>query len=219
MAFAGSYRLRRRLRPRLCCGRFPRWGTHPDAEPGDISVKLDRVELKLVSLRLSAPFTTSFGTILDRSCIVVHVHGGGLTGLAECVAFDRPWYSYETVKTAWHVMTENLIGPLLDCEDVHADGVWDLFAPVRGHNMAKAALEMACWDLKAKAMGKPLAELLGGTCDRVDVGVSIGIQPSPEALVGVAGGYLAQGYRRLKLKIEPGHDVPFVRAVREAFPA
>jgi O-succinylbenzoate synthase len=181
-------------------------------------VKIERVELRQVRLRLTAPFTTSFGTTLDRSCIIVEVGGQGVMGLGECVAFDGPWYSYETIGTAWHVMSDYLIPGLLGTVVTEPEDVWDLFGPVRGHNMAKAALEMACWDMAARVRGISLSALLGGSRDRVPVGVSIGIQESPEALLETAGGYLAQGYGRVKLKIGPGQDVEFVTAVREAYP-
>jgi O-succinylbenzoate synthase len=93
-----------------------------------------------------------------------------------------------------------------------------VFADVRGHNMAKAALEMACWDLFARCRGMSLASLLGGARDRVQVGVSIGIQATPAALVDTVGRFLSDGYRRIKLKVAPGSDVDFVEAVRDAYP-
>lgn len=181
-------------------------------------MRVEAVELGLVRLSLVAPFTTSFGTTQERPCIIVKVHGQGLTGLGECVAFDGPWYSYETVGTAWHIMVDHLIPRLLGTDVANPERVWDTFRPVRGHNMAKAGLEMACWDLAAKARAISVSTLLGGTRNRVAVGVSIGIHPSPAELVAAAGGYLSEGYGRLKLKIAPGQDVTYVRAVREAFP-
>jgi O-succinylbenzoate synthase len=167
---------------------------------------------------LLSPFTTSFGTEHNRPCLIVEVAGEGLTGYGECVAGDGPWYSYETIGTARHVMQEWLIPRLLQADIEYPAAVWDLFVPIRGHNMAKAALEMACWDLAARLEGIPLARLLGGTRDRVPVGVSVGIQASPDALVQTVDGFLADGYRRIKLKIEPGRDEAWVRAVRSAFP-
>lgn len=173
--------------------------------------------MRQTALRLTAPFTTSFGTTLERPCIVVAVEGEGVIGLAECVAFDGPWYSYETVETAWHVLRDFLVPRLLGTEVSHPDEVWDLFGPIRGHNMAKAALEMACWDLAARVAGVSLSALLGGTRDRVPVGVSVGIQETPGALVETVGRYVEDGYRRIKLKIAPGADLAYVSAVREAF--
>lgn len=182
-------------------------------------MRIEAIELRQIRLPLLTPFTTSFGTEIDRPCIIVTIDGEGMQGYGECVAGDGPWYSYETMDTAWHVMRDFLIPRLLGQEIEAPEQVWDLFAPVRGHNMAKAALEMTAWDLLAKARGVSLSTLLGGTRDRVAVGVSVGIQESPEALVRTVGEFLARGYGRIKLKIAPGEDQAFVRAVREAFPA
>lgn len=181
-------------------------------------MKLEQVELRHITMPLQSPFTTSFGTEVERPCIIVTVHAGGLTGYGECVAGDGPWYSYETIGTAWHVLSEFLVPMVLGASWEQPDDVWPLFAHVRGHNMAKAALEMACWDLAAKAAGLPLSHLLGGERDRVEVGVSVGIQQSPEALVETVDGYVADGYRRVKLKIAPGQDRAYVRAVRAKYP-
>jgi O-succinylbenzoate synthase len=179
---------------------------------------IESIELRQIRLPLLTPFTTSFGTETDRPCIIVTIDGEGLRGYGECVAGDGPWYSYETMDTAWHVMRDYLVPRLLGQEIDGPERVWDLFAPIRGHNMAKAGLEMMMWDLFAKANGVSLSMLLGGTRDRVAVGVSVGIQESPEALVATVDGFLARGYGRIKLKIAPGQDRAFVRAVREAFP-
>jgi O-succinylbenzoate synthase len=181
-------------------------------------MRIEAIDLRQIRMELTAPFVTSFGSTLQRPCIIVAVHAEGATGLGECVAFEGPWYSYETIATAWHVMSDFLVPRLLEAEITDPEDVWTLFASVRGHNMAKAALEMACWDVIARLRGLSLAALLGGTRDRVEVGVSIGIQPSPEALVETVGRYIDAGYRRMKLKIAPGADVAFVDAAREAYP-
>lgn len=181
-------------------------------------MRIEAIELRQLRLPLLNPFTTSFGTETDRPCIIVTMEGEGLRGYGECVAGDGPWYSYETINTAWHVMRDYLIPRLLGVEIADPEDIWDLFAPIRGHNMAKAGLEMTAWDLFAKARGVSLSSFLGGTRDRVAVGVSVGIQESPEALVATVGEFLARGYGRIKLKIAPGEDQAFVRAVREAFP-
>jgi O-succinylbenzoate synthase len=181
-------------------------------------MRIEAVELKQVQMELTAPFTTSFGTTLRRPCIITAVHAEGETGLGECVAFDGPWYSYETTTTAWHVMSDFLVPRLLEADIAEPEDVWPAFASIRGHNMAKAALEMACWDLIARCRGVSLSSLLGGTRDRVPVGVSVGIERSPEELVETVGRFLAQGYGRIKLKIAPGADVEFVVAVRDAYP-
>jgi O-succinylbenzoate synthase len=181
-------------------------------------MKIEQIELRHITMPLKSAFTTSFGTETDRPCIIVTVRAGGITGYGECVAGDGPWYSYETIGTAWHVLSEFLVPMALGAAWENPEEVWPAFAHVRGHNMAKAALEMACWDLAAKASGISLSRMLGGERDRVEVGVSVGIQHSPDALVHTVDGYVAEGYRRVKLKIAPGQDREYVRAVRATFP-
>jgi O-succinylbenzoate synthase len=131
---------------------------------------------------------------------------------------EGPWYSYETVGTAQHIIREYLLPTLLGAEIGDPEEVWDLFGAVRGHNMAKAALEMAVWDLFARVQGQPLARVLGGSRDVVAVGVSVGIQTSPAALVETVRRFVEDGYGRIKLKIAPGRDIDYVDAVRAAFP-
>src|SRR5688500_11699066 len=136
---------------------------------------------------------------------------------AECVAGETPNYSYETIDTAWHAIREWLSPRLLGTsfespELIHAV----LEKNIAGHNMAKAALEMGSWALAAQGQGVPLSELIGGTRTRVPTGISIGIQANPDALVQRAQRAVADGYRKIKVKIQPGADVDFVRAVREA---
>ncbi len=181
-------------------------------------MKIEQIALHQIRLPLLAPFTTSFGTEIDRPCIIIAMAGEGIEGYGECVAGDGPWYSYETIETAWEIMSRYLIPRLLGRDIADPSEVWDLFAPIRGHNMAKAGLEMAAWDLLARARGISLSELLGGERERVPVGVSVGIQESPEALVDTVGAFLAQGYGRIKLKIAPGQDTAYVKRVRSAFP-
>jgi O-succinylbenzoate synthase len=181
-------------------------------------MRIDGAELRLIELPLVAPFTTSFGTQTVRSCLVVTLHGDGISGHGECVAMEGPWYSYETVGTAELVMREYLLPMLLGREIDDPIEIWDQFARVRGHNMAKAGLEMAAWDLFARLQNRPLAQILGGSHDCVAVGVSVGIQASPAELIETVRGYVNAGYRRIKLKIAPGQDTDYVRAVRQAFP-
>ena len=181
-------------------------------------MKLEQIHLYQVSMPLLTPFETSFGRIDRRECLLLEVHSDGLVGYGECPADRDPGYCYETTGTAWHILTEFILPDLLG---VDVDGPEDLqqrMAAVRGHQMAKAGLEMALWDLLGKAQGRPLRALLGGVRERVEVGVSVGLQASPEQLVQVVAAYLAQGYRRVKIKIKPGRDVADTRAVRQAFP-
>jgi O-succinylbenzoate synthase len=181
-------------------------------------VKFESIELRRLQMRLKVPFTVSFGTTQDRPVVLAAVRSDGLTGYGECVAFAGPWYSYETADTAWQIMREFLAPRLLEAELARPEDVWDIFAPVRGHNMAKAGIEMAMWDLFARAEGVPLAQYLGGETDRVPVGVSLGIESTAEALVETVRRFKSEGYRRFKLKIGPGADVAFATAARDAFP-
>jgi O-succinylbenzoate synthase len=181
-------------------------------------MKLEKITLYQVSMPLKTPFETSFGRIDRRECILLEVHTDGLTGFGECPADRDPGYSYETTGTAWHILSEFLIPSVLGVEVDGPEDLQRLMAAVRGHQMAKAGLEMAIWDLLGKAQGRPLRALLGGVRERVEVGVSVGLQESPAALVKVVAGYLAQGYQRVKIKIKPGRDAADTQAVREAFP-
>ena len=140
-----------------------------------------------------------------------------MTVWSECVAFDRPNYSAETIDTAWLAIREWLAPRLLGREVAGPEAVHGILEPgIAGHNMAKAALEMGCWALAAQRGGVSLSQLLGGARDRVATGISIGIQSSPDALVDRARRALADGYRKIKVKIQPGADVAYVRAVRDA---
>ncbi|MBI3762427.1 MAG: o-succinylbenzoate synthase [Chloroflexi bacterium] len=179
---------------------------------------IEQIELYHISMPLVAPFETSFGVETDRECIIVAAHADGLTGWGECVASADPGYCYETVKTAWHILEDFLIPATLGREFDDIPSLAAAWSGVRGHPLAKAGLQMAVWDLIGRAQGLPLQKLLGGQGDRVRVGVSVGIQPSREALVERIRAYLAEGYPRIKIKIKPGKDVEYARAVREAFP-
>ena len=167
---------------------------------------------------LVAPFETSFGVTTQRECVLVSVQSEGLTGWGECAVDRDPGYSYETTGTAWHIL-KDFIGPSLLGQYV-SDAVdfQRRVENVRGHNLAKAGMELALWDLLGKRLGKSLREMLGGLRARVEVGVSVGLQESPEALVERVGKYLAAGYGRIKIKIKPGRDVGDAQAVRKAFP-
>jgi O-succinylbenzoate synthase len=179
---------------------------------------LERIELHHIALPLVHPFETSFGRESTRPCVLVSVHSGGLTGWGECTAGSGPWYSSETFETAWYVLREFLVPLLLGQSLGTAEAVAACFERVRGHQMAKAALENAVWDLLAQAQGVPLRVLLGGQREQVEVGVSVGIEPTPEALLEQVAAFVAAGYGRVKLKIKPGWDIAPVRAVRERWP-
>lgn len=180
-------------------------------------IRIDRLTLRLVRLPLVAFFETSFGRIYDRSFILVAVEGGGVEGLGECVADVDPYYSPETTVTAWHVIKDFLAPLVLGRGFDHPRDVFPALARVRGHNMAKAAVEMALWDLAARQQTVPLSRLLGGTRREIPSGVSIGIQDSVGQLLDKIAKELGAGYQRIKIKIKPGWDVAIVTAVRERF--
>jgi O-succinylbenzoate synthase len=182
-------------------------------------MKIEQIELHHISQPLVHPFRTSFGTQLDRPCILVAVYGQGLVGWGECVAHSDPSYSYETIDTAWHVLRDFLIPPLLGREITTPHDVTATFAWIRGHPMAKASLENAVWDLLARADEIPLGQMLGGgQRDRVEVGVSIGIQPTLGGLLDRVDQFIDKGYRRIKMKIEPGWELEPLTAVRRRHP-
>jgi O-succinylbenzoate synthase len=186
-------------------------------------MKIEHIDLYHVSMRLVSPFVTSFGPQQQRDCLLVAVHAEGLIGWGECVATNDPGYSYETVGTAWHILSDFLIPALLGQTIAGPEALGPALSFVRGHPLAKAALDQAFWDLAAQRDGVSMSAALAapypeGARARVPVGVSIGIQPSLERTVAVIGDYVSQGYRRVKLKIKPGHDVAVGRAAREAFP-
>ncbi|OGO32062.1 MAG: o-succinylbenzoate synthase [Chloroflexi bacterium RBG_16_54_11] len=181
-------------------------------------MKIQQINLYHIKMPLVKPFETSFGRIYSRECVLLEARAGDLTGFGECPADHDPGYSYETVGTAWHILQDFLLPAILDQEIDSASALQGKLSHVRGHHMAKAGLEMAFWDLLGRAQGKSLREMLGGLRDKVDVGVSVGLQESPDRLVEVVGDYMMQGYRRVKIKIKPGRDVDDASAVRQAYP-
>lgn len=182
-------------------------------------MRIDRVRLRTLRLRLREPFRTSSGVTHDRTILLVQVEGGGAVGVAECVAGETPHYSAETVETARWVLERHLVPAVLgrDLEGPEALGR-ALDRAARGHPMAKAAIEMAGWDREARIRGQSLASLLGGVREAVPAGVSVGIQADTGTLLERIEAYVAEGYRRIKLKIEPGRDLEVVDAVRSRYP-
>jgi len=182
-------------------------------------MRLRKITLREIHLRLLSPFQTSFGTSDLRRILLVEADVDGVSAWGECTACENPFYSYETVETAWLILRDYLWPLLKGREIAAASEVGDLLAAVRGHNMAKAAIEAAFWDAEAKQKNLPLAKLLGGTRDQIPCGVSIGIQPTITGLVAKVEEALAAGYQRIKIKIKPGLDVEPVRVLRERFPS
>jgi o-succinylbenzoate synthase len=180
-------------------------------------VRIDRIDVRLLRLPLAHFFETSFGRIHDRTFILVKVEGDGQQGWGESVAEANPYYSAETVETVWHILTVFLAPRVIGVDFAHPREVYPALRAVRGHQMAKAALEMAAWDLHARLEGVPLQSVLGGTRSRIPSGVSIGIQDTLDQLVAKVETELGAGYQRVKIKIKPGWDVNAVEAVRARF--
>jgi O-succinylbenzoate synthase len=181
-------------------------------------MRIERIELRHTKMELVSPFTTSMGTEYDEEHIMVRVDSEGITGWGESVAEGTPFYSYETVPTAWHILQDFLIPSILGKDITSIDEAISLYSKVRGHMMAKAGLEAALWDVFAKSKNISLSKMLGGIRKKIDVGVSIGIQNSESELIKKVSGYLNEGYKRIKIKISPGNDIQYVKALRKVFP-
>jgi O-succinylbenzoate synthase len=181
-------------------------------------MRIAAVGLSALRLPLVRPFETSFGIMAARELILVEVtDADGAVGWGECVADADPFYSSETTTTAWHVLEKYLAPAVLGRRFEAASDVSPAFGRIRGHRMAKAALEMAAWDLDARIRNRPLCQVLGAPARPIESGVSIGIQPSPDALVERVAEERAAGYRRIKIKIKPGWDRIPVEAIRRRF--
>ncbi len=180
-------------------------------------MRIERLELRLLRLPLVHFFETSFGRVHDRTFVLVTVEGDGATGYGECVAEQSPYYSSETTETSWHIIERFVAPRVLGVEFAHPRDVFPALARIRGHNMAKAAVEMAAWDLYAHQQGLPLSQVLGGTRAEIASGVSIGIQDSLDQLADKIATELAAGYRRIKIKVKPGWDLDAVEMVRARF--
>ena len=184
-------------------------------------MRIERIELGLLRLPLVRFFETSFGRIDDRAFVLVTVEEDGAIGVGECVADERPFYSSETTRTAWHIIADFLAPIVLGRTFTHPREVFDSLALVRGHHMAKAAIEMAVWDLFARQQKQSLADVLGGATATITggiaSGVSIGIQDSLDQLEEKIARELAAGYQRIKIKIKPGWDLAAVERVRARF--
>ena len=180
-------------------------------------MKITAVELRRIALPLVAPFRTSFGTETTRDILLIRVVTTDGDGWGECVAGATPVYSAEYVDGAAEVLRRYLVPAVAALPDAHAHLVAPTLAGIKGHRMAKAALEAAVLDAQLRAAGMSFGRYLGATRERVPAGVSVGIAGSIPELLDAVEGYLDEGYLRIKLKIEPGWDVAPVRAVRERF--
>lgn len=181
-------------------------------------MRIENIELRELAMRLKAPFETSSEVTWDRRVLLVEVASEGVHGWGEITAAEDPFYNSETTETAWHMMKDFIVPLVLGKDIEHASEVAGLLQPIRGHEMAKAGLENALWDIEAQRKNVPLAQLLGGKRRQIDCGVSIGIQASTSTLLAKIEHELRAGYQRIKLKVKPGKDVHIVAAVREKYP-
>jgi o-succinylbenzoate synthase len=181
-------------------------------------MNIELIALRELKMRLKAPFETSFGITHNRRILLVEVVADGVSGWGEVTTGETPSYNPETTDTAWHVISD-FIAPLLTGKTIaSAADVATLVAGIRGHEMAKAGVENALWDIEAQQKRLPLAKLVGGSWDEIRCGVSLGIRENPEALVKKVAEEVGNGYQRIKLKIKPGKDLEYVAAVRKEFP-
>ena len=181
-------------------------------------MRVEAITLRKLQMRLKAPFETSFGATYDRAVLLVEMQSDGLAGWSEITAMDAPVFNSETVGTAGVIIRDSLAPLILGKKFETAAQVATAFTNIRGHEMARAGLENALWDIEAQEKKLPLSKLLGGTRSEIPCGVSIGLQATPQVLREKVAVEVAAGYQRVKLKIKPGKDLEYVRAIRKAFP-
>jgi len=181
-------------------------------------MKIEAITLRELQLPLKHFFETSFGRTTSRRVLLVTVHCEGVEGWAECVAGEGPFFSYEWIDTAWATIRDFLAPALVGKHLGQATEAATLMSKVRGHNMAKAAVENALWDAEAQQKQLPLWKLLGGTQKEIACGVSIGIQDSHDQLIKKIETELAAGYQRIKIKVKPGWDLEVLAKIRRQWP-
>jgi len=181
-------------------------------------MRIESITLRELEMQLKSPFETSFGTTIHRRILLAEVIADGVTGWGEITAGEAPFYNYETTDTAWLILSQYAAPTLVGKDVDRAADVPGLLGRIRGHQMAKAGLENALWDIEARQKNLPLGKLLGGEREEIACGVSLGIRENPQSLLDKVAEELAQGYQRIKLKIKPGKDLEYVAAVRKQFP-
>ena len=181
-------------------------------------MKIERAVIREIPLRLKEFFEISSGGQQDRRIILVTLYSEGLEGWSECVAAEDPSYAYETAETAWHILTSHILPNIVGRSAANPADILTPAAWVRGHPMAKASVEMAGWDLAARADGVSLSKKLGGERTVVPVGVSVGLKKTDEELHEQVQSYIDDGYARVKIKIKPGRDIEMLASLRERFP-
>ena len=183
-------------------------------------MKITKVVLRRLALKMKGSgFRTSFANVTQKDFSVIELHGdSGLVGYGECSALFYPWYNEETTLGAIGVLQSVLIPSLLDAGEIASpEAFFDATSWIRRNRMARAAVDCALWDLWSREQGLPEYKALGGVRDSVEAGVSLGIEPTPDDLCRTVEKYMKQGYRRVKCKIKPGHDIQYLAAVRERF--
>ena len=181
-------------------------------------MRIEAITLREIRMPLVHFFETSFGRTTERRILLVSVHGDGITGWGECTAGEHPHYNEESIDTAWYVVRGYLAPALLKKRIQRGTECPDLFAQIRGHRMAKGAIENAVWDGLAIETQQPLWKLVGGSLAEINCGVSIGIQDTPEQLLDKIAVELAAGYQRIKVKVKPGWDVNILEKIRARWP-
>ena len=181
-------------------------------------MKIDAVVMREIKMPLVHPFVTSFGATTDRRILLLEVQAEGFSAWGECVAGEHPYFSDEMIDTAWTITEQELVPRVVGKDIASGRAVPEMLLQVRGHRMAKAALENAIWDLEAQVNNVSLSRLLGGTRDVIACGVSIGMQPSLEQQLARVEIEVNAGYQRIKLKCQPGYDSAMFAAVRERWP-
>jgi len=181
-------------------------------------IKIERLEIREINLPLVHYFETSFGRTEKRRILLTKIFCNGAVGYGECTTGEKPFFSHETIDTAWIIIKE-VLAPIVIWKNWTAPsevGQW--FKQIRGHQMARAAVENACWDMTARVNNITLYELLGGTRNYIPCGVSIGIQDTPEQLLEKIRTEVEAGYQRIKIKIKQGWDYNIIKLVRQTFP-
>jgi o-succinylbenzoate synthase len=181
-------------------------------------LRIETITLRELRIPLVSPFETSGWREEEKTCVIVEMKSGDVSGFGECAVSLGPWYGPETITSAWHVMRRYFVPRVLGKEFSVQRELVDSLSFARGNNMAKASFDMAFYDLMAKQEHVSLSRFLGGTKTKVESGVSVGIQKDADKLVTVVDDYLHHGYRRIKIKIKPGRDIELVSTLSERFP-
>lgn len=181
-------------------------------------MKIERIELREIRLPLVAPFETSFGRTYERNIILLKVFSEGLHGWGECTVGEKPFYNHESTEICW-TLIRDFAGPMVLGKEINSpEDVPALTRQIRGNKMGRAAVECAIWDLAARQQGVPLWQLLGGTQETINCGVSLGLEDNDTAMLAKVEKEVAAGYQRIKIKIKPGRDVEMIRALRKEYP-